>query len=132
MDQVKAVLIAFLPGNRGGEAIADIIFGDYNPSGKLPITYPRNVNGQTNYDLRPIDQFEMNKKEELYPFGFGLSYTSFKYSDLRLSSNSIDRNDRLDVTFKIKNTGNRIGQEVAILYLNDHVATISRPIKQVV
>jgi len=123
--------VAFLPGNRGGEAIADIVFGEYNPSGKLPITYPRNVNGQTNYDLRPIDEFEHNKKQELFPFGHGLSYTKFAYSDLKLSPDSVDYDSAVEVSVMVKNTGKRDGQEVVILYLNDNVATISRPLKQV-
>jgi beta-glucosidase len=125
---VKAVLVSFLPGNRGGEAIGEIIFGNSYPSAKFPITYPRFANAWTNYDVNPIDQGYRN---ELYPFGYGLSYTTFHYSDLTLSKYSVESNETLVVSVKVTNNGTREGKEVVILYLNDNFASISRPTKQV-
>lgn len=125
---VKAVLVSFLPGNRGGEAIGDIIFGDANPSAKFPITYPKFINAFTNYDVSPI---ESGFKNELFAFGSGLSYTTFSYSDLTLSSHSLEYNENLSVTVKVTNSGTKDGKEVVILYLNDNFASISRPTKQV-
>lgn len=125
---VKAVLVSFLPGNRGGEAIGDIIFGDANPSAKFPITYPKFINAFTNYDVNPI---ESGFKNELFAFGSGLSYTTFSYSDLTLSSHSLEYNENLSVTVKVTNSGTKDGKEVVILYLNDNFASISRPTKQV-
>ena len=128
---VKGVLISFLPGNRGAEAIADVLFGDYNPDGRLPITYPRNPNGQTPYDIRPLELFYPNKYEYLYPFGHGLSYTTFEYSNLSLNTQNVDYKNGVSVTLKVKNTGARDGKETVILYLIDEIASISRPIRQV-
>lgn len=128
---VKAVLVSFLPGNRGSEAIADILFGDYSPDGRLPITYPRNSHGQTPYDLRPLEIFAPNQYEYLYPFGHGLSYTTFSYSDLSLNTKNVNYKDGVQVSIKVKNTGKRSAKETVILYLQDSIACISRPIKQV-
>jgi len=125
---VKSVLVSFLPGNRGGEAIGEIIYGNSYPSAKFPVTYPKTVNAWTNYDVNPIEQGYRN---ELYPFGFGLSYTTFRYSDLTLSKTSVEMNDFLEVSVKVTNNGTREGKEVVILYLNDNFASISRPTKQV-
>ena len=118
-----------MPGNRGAEAITDVLFGDYNPSGKLPITYPKSVNGQYNYDLRPLDT--LNGEQYLYPFGHGLSYTTFQYSNLNLSSAIVDRYTTLTVSVIVTNTGSMAGQETVMLYLNDNYASISRQVKQV-
>lgn len=128
---VKAVLVSFLPGNRGSEAIADILFGDYSPDGRLPITYPRNSHGQTPYDLRPLEIFAPNQYEYLYPFGHGLSYTTFSYSNLSLNTKNVNYKDGVQVSIKVKNTGTRSAKETVILYLQDSIACISRPIKQV-
>ncbi len=116
-ENVKAVLIGFLPGNRGAEAIADILFDEYNPSGKLPLTYPRNVNGQTPYDIRPLENFAPNKYEYLYPFGFGLSYTTFIYSDLTVLNNFFITNpsDTLQITVNVLNNGTRPGKHESLL-----------------
>ena len=130
-SKVKAVVLGFLPGNRGAEAIADILFGDYNPDGRLPITYPRSPNGQTPYDIRPLEDFYPNKYEYLYPFGHGLSYTKFNYSNLTVSSNIVNYPDDLVVTVDVTNVGDMAGKETVLLYLSDLVASISRPIKQV-
>jgi beta-glucosidase len=129
-QNAAGILIGFLPGMEGGNAIADVLFGDVNPSGKLPITYPRSSNGITLYDYKPIEKFDGNDYKPLYPFGFGLSYTSFEYSNLRISSQEITENDELIVKIDVKNTGNRAGKEVVQLYLTDMYGSVTRPNKQ--
>jgi beta-glucosidase len=129
-SDVKGILLGFLPGLEGGNAIADVLFGDTNPSGKLPITYPKNPNGITLYDYKPIENFDTNHFDPLWPFGFGLSYTTFEYSNLRLSSSQITENDEIKVSIDVKNTGKIAGKEVVQLYLSDLYASVSRPNKQ--
>lgn len=129
-DKVEAILLGFLPGMEGGNAIADVLFGDINPSGKLPITYPKNPNGITLYDYKPLEKFDSNNYDPLYPFGFGLSYTTFEYSNLKLSSNTISEKDELKVSVEVKNTGNIAGKEVVQLYLTDLYGSVTRPNKQ--
>ena len=130
VDKSLAVVVGFLPGMEGGNAIADLLFGDANPSGKLPISYPKHTNGFTTYDYKPIENFDGNKYDPLWPFGYGLSYTTFDYSNLRLSDNEITVNDEIEVTIDVKNTGNRVGKEVVQLYLTDLYGSVSRPNKQ--
>ncbi len=77
--KAKGILVGFLPGMEGGNAIADVLFGDVNPNGKLPITYPKYPNGITFYDYKPIEKFDTNNYDPLWPFGYGLSYTTFNY-----------------------------------------------------
>ncbi|MEJ5261142.1 MAG: glycoside hydrolase family 3 N-terminal domain-containing protein [Ignavibacterium sp.] len=127
---VKSILIAFLPGMEGGNAIADIIFGDVNPSGKLPVTYPKSPNGITLYDYKPLENFDSNKYDPLFPFGHGLSYTKFNYSNLNLSSDKIKMNDKLTVSVDVENVGKLKGKEVVQLYLTDLFGSVSRPNKQ--
>jgi beta-glucosidase len=126
----KGILVGFLPGMEGGNAIADILFGDVNPSGKFPITYPRNPNGITLYDYKPIEKFDTNNYDPLWPFGYGLSYTTFSYSNLKLSSNEIGENDEIKVNVDVKNTGKLAGKEVVQLYLTDLYGSVTRPNKQ--
>ena len=128
--KAKGILIGFLPGMEGGNAIADILFGDVNPSGKLPITYPKNPNGITLYDYKPIEKFDTNNYDPIWPFGYGLSYTTFGYSNLMLSSNEISENDELTVSIDVKNTGNYAGKEVVQLYLTDLYGSVTRPNRQ--
>ena len=144
-DKVKAILNSYLGGQAGGGAVADILSGDVNPSGKLPETYP------ITYDCTPAKNnfpgnqatvehresiyigyryYEKTGSEVRYPFGHGLSYTSFEYSDIRLSAAEIDENDKLTVTFKVKNTGSVAGAEIAQLYVADKESTIFRPVKE--
>jgi len=129
-----AVLMAYLPGDEGGEAIAEVLYGEYNPSGKLPFTYPRNPSLHVCYDYKRTDQvhtdFSMNAVNPQWEFGHGLSYTSFEYSDLSLSSTSIGANDQLDISVTVKNTGDREGAEVVQLYVSDSVATIVPSVKR--
>ena len=129
-QKTKGILIGFLPGMEGGNAIADILFGDVNPSGKLPITYPKSPNGITLYDYKPIEKFDGNAYNPLWPFGFGLSYTTFEYSNIKISSDEITQNEELTVTIDVKNTGIKAGKEVVQLYLTDMYGSVTRPNKQ--
>ena len=129
-NNADGVVLGFLPGMEGGNAIADVLFGDVNPSGKLPITYPRHPNGITLYDYKPIEKFDTNNFDPLWPFGYGLSYTSFEYSNLKLSLDEITQNDELKVSIDVKNTGKFAGKEVVQLYLTDLYASVTRPNKQ--
>ncbi|MEP0859904.1 MAG: glycoside hydrolase family 3 C-terminal domain-containing protein [Ignavibacterium sp.] len=129
-NDVKSILVAFLPGMEGGNAIADVIFGDVNPSGKLPVTYPKSPNGITLYDYKPLENIDENKYDPLFPFGHGLSYTKFNYSNLKLSSDKIKMNDKLLVSVDVENVGKLKGKEVVQLYLTDLYGSVSRPNKQ--
>ncbi|UPZ17299.1 beta-glucosidase BglX [Flavobacterium humidisoli] len=141
-DNVPAILYTWWLGTEAGNAIANVLFGDYNPSGKLPMTFPREV-GQipiyynhfstgrpakdenaTNYVSAYIDL----KNSPKYPFGYGLSYTTFDYSGLKLSSTKIKSNETIKVSFQLKNTGKVAGEEVAQLYLKDKFGSVVRPV----
>jgi beta-glucosidase len=142
-EKIPAILEAWFLGNESGNAIADVLFGDYNPSGKLPVTFPKYV-GQVplyyNYKNtgRPYNSnspmyttsYTDFTSKPLYPFGFGLSYTSFKYSAPRLSANKIRQNESLQVSVDVRNTGSRDGEEVVQLYIRDLVASVTRPVKE--
>lgn len=129
-EKSKAVLVAFLPGMEGGIATADILFGDANPSGKLPVTYPKGPNDIVHYDYKPLEFFDANAYTPQWSFGHGLSYTTFEYSDLKLAKNVISKNEDLTVTVKVTNTGKREGKEAVLLYLTDLYGSVSRPNKQ--
>lgn len=129
-DKVKGALIAFLPGMEGGNAIADILFGDVNPSAKLPITYPKYPNAIVHYDYKPLENNGDNKFDPLLPFGFGLSYTKFSYSNLRLSKTEINEDDEITVSVDVKNEGSLPGKEAVLMYLTDVYGQVSRPNKQ--
>jgi len=129
-EKVDGIVVAFLPGMQGGVAISDVLYGNTNPSGKLPVTYPRSPNAITLYDYKPIEFFDGNGYNPLYPFGHGLSYTKFTYSDLKLSTDKITENEELKVSVTVKNTGNVKGKESVLLYLTDLFGTVSRPNKQ--
>jgi len=132
VDEIAdAILSAGYPGQEGGHAVADILFGDTNPAGRLPVTYYRSVD-----QLPPFEEYDMKGRtyryftgEPLYPFGFGLSYTSFGYSDLKMPE-QIVAGDSLTVSVKVTNTGKRSGDEVVQLYLTDEKASTPRPIRQ--
>ena len=133
-DGASAILMAYNPSDEGGRAIADILFGDVNPSGKLPFTYPRTPNGLINYDHKPFETentaFGNMAFNPQFQFGEGLSYTTFAYSDLRLGKQTISANDELPVSVTVKNTGNRAGKEAVLVYVSDLVASISPPGKR--
>ena len=124
-----ALLTAYYPGQEGGTAIADVLFGDYNPAGRLPVSVPANVGQLPVYynkrAPRPHDYIEMSARP-LYPFGYGLSYTTFKYSNLTTQSLGADVTVACDVT----NTGQMDGEEVVQLYIHDEVASTVQPLKQ--
>ena len=132
-DGAKAILMAYNPSNEGGTAIADVLFGDVNPSGKLPFTYPRTPNGLINYDHKPFETentaFGNLAFKPQFQFGEGLSYTTFGYGDLRLSKSTISANEEITVSVNVANTGARAGKEVVMVYVSDLVATLSPPIK---
>jgi len=123
----KAILWAGLPGNEGGRAVAEVLFGEVNPGGKLPFSYPRNVNGFTTYDYKPLENTHDNPTGWEFPFGHGLSYTTFAYSDLKLSADTLARTGSLTVSVKVKNTGQRAGKEVVQLYVSDLYRQVSPP-----
>jgi beta-glucosidase len=134
-DKVSGILLALNPSNEGGKAIADVIFGDYNPNGKLPFTYPRSTNNHLTYDHKIFEveetAFGNVATSPQFNFGHGLSYTSFQYSDLKLDKSSIPMNGDVNVSFKVTNTGQRSGKETAILYLRDEVASLAPAGKRV-
>ncbi|MGI9168079.1 MAG: glycoside hydrolase family 3 N-terminal domain-containing protein [Pyrinomonadaceae bacterium] len=133
-DGAKAILMAYNPSNEGGTAVADVLFGDINPSGKLPFTYPRTPNGLINYDHKPFETentaFGNMAFKPQFQFGEGLSYTAFAYSDLRLGKKTISGNEELTVSVTVTNSGRRSGKEVVLLYVSDLVATFSPPNKR--
>lgn len=135
---VKAVLQSYLPGNFGGLAVADILFGEVNPSGKLPYTYPLFVNSLVTYDHKPSEHqarmvgvydYESDFAIQ-YPFGFGLSYTTFEYSNLTLSSDKLQKNGKLEISVKVKNTGDMEGKETVLLYTSDLFASVTPDVKR--
>lgn len=133
-DSASAILMAYNPSNEGGTAVADVLFGDVNPSGKLPFTYPRTPNGLINYDHKPFETedtaFGNMAFKPQFQFGEGLSYTTFAYSNLRLGKQTISANEELAVSVTVTNSGRRAGQEVVLLYVSDMVASISPPNKR--
>jgi beta-glucosidase len=143
-EQADAILETWFSGTEGGNAIADVLFGDYNPSGKLPITFPRSV-GQipTYYNHltigRPFtpgkpgnytSQYFDDTTGPLYPFGYGLSYTDFSLSEMALSSTTLNKTGKLDASVTVKNTGQRDGETVVQLYIQDVTGSMIRPIKE--
>jgi beta-glucosidase len=145
VNHVDAILEAWYPGTMGGSGVADVLFGAYNPSGKLTATFPRNVGqvpiyynmkntGRPIPESNPKDDYKSNyidvPNTPLFPFGYGLSYTSFEYSDVTLSSETITISDTLTASVTVKNTGNYDGHEIVQLYVHDKVGSITRPVKE--
>ena len=133
-DNAAAILEAWYPGGEGGTAIADVLFGDYNPAGRLPVTFYKSVD-----QLPPFTDYSMQgrtyryfKGEPLYPFGFGLSYTKFAYSNLRFDAKSVKAGDPVKVTVDVTNAGEREGEDVVQLYLTDVAASAPVPIRTLV
>jgi beta-glucosidase len=129
VDEAGAILMAYLPGLEGGQAIADVLFGDANPSGKLPLTYPKWPAGFTCYDHKPSEETGGNQFDPQWEFGHGLSYTTFEYRALRLDASEMGPEDKLAVTVEVTNTGARPGRETVQFYLSDLVASITPPVK---
>ncbi len=137
-QDMQGIIQAYLPGNFGGLAVADVLFGDVNPSGKLPFTYPLYANSLLTYDHKPSEhQDKMAGMYDYesdfaiqYPFGFGLSYTDFAYEDLLLNSGELKGDDSLKISVTVKNTGNRSGKEVVQLFTSDHYATITPDVQR--
>jgi beta-glucosidase len=140
-QHVPALLEAWLPGEQGGRAVAEILFGDVNPSGKLSVTVPRHAGQLPVYYNYKRSKHEWVKRgwghayvdmepTPLYPFGFGLGYTSFKYSGLRLSAGAITPAEGLEVQVEVKNSGDRPGKETVQLYLEDVISSVTTPVKQ--
>jgi beta-glucosidase len=141
-ENATAILETWFAGTMAGDAIAKVLFGDYNPSGKLPVTFPRTVGQVPVYYNQKNTGRPGNPKERytskyidlpltpLYPFGYGLSYTTFAYSDFTLSRNKITEEDSIIVSVKIKNTGKFDGEEVVQMYVQDLVGSVTRPVKE--
>ena len=131
---IPAIIESWEPGNLGGQAVAEVLFGDVNPSGKLPLTVARSV-GQLRmiYNHKPSAYFHKyadEKKTPLYPFGFGLSYTNFTYGKPTLSNTSLNKENTITVTVEITNSGMVDGEEIAQLYIRDNVSSVTRPVKE--
>jgi beta-glucosidase len=146
-EHIPAILEVWHPGQEGGSAIVDILLGDYNPGGKLPVSVARSAgqvpvyyahrNG-SGYEGRGVDMFVSKEGyvneslEPIYPFGHGLSYTQFSYSELEMSSHQVTPEGTVTISCAVKNSGNRAGDEVVQLYISDLVASIARPVKELV
>lgn len=146
VETVPAILNVWFPGSEAGLAISDVLFGDVNPSGKLTATFPRNVGQIPIYynhknTGRPLNNNEGNfekfrsnyldvRNDPLFPFGYGLSYTQFEYSNLKLSTDQIPMDSSLEVSVTLKNSGNYDGKEVVQLYVRDLVGSVTRPVKE--
>lgn len=138
-DKMNAVIQCYLPGNEGARALADILYGDVNPSGRLPYNYPRFPNSLEKYNRKYTEslgdeeqnndaQYQKSYSPE-YEFGTGLSYTAFEYSNLTIDKTTINNSDSLTVTIDVKNTGQLAGKEAVLLYLSDKVASITPEVK---
>ena len=144
IEKVPAVIEAFYPGQEGGNALADILFGDVNPSGKLPLTLMKRREDASDFGTYPgtksvadyregifvgYRHFDKENIEPQFPFGFGLSYTSFEYSDLKIDKPVMEQNDTITISLKVKNSGKMDGDEIVQLYIHDPVASVEREVK---
>lgn len=143
-EKADAIIYAWWLGAEGGNAIADVLFGDYNPSGKLPVTFPRSEGqlplsyiqyntgkpSKSPNDIRYKSAYIDGLNTPQYAFGYGLSYTSFSYTNLKLTKTSISGDEKLELSFTLTNTGERKGEEVVQLYIQDLVASVVRPLKE--
>lgn len=135
---MQAVVQLYLPGNYGGDALANILFGEVNPSGKLPYTYPKYPNSTVTYDHKPCESLDKMQGAYDYDavlsvqwaFGYGLSYTDFEYTDLKVNRNEFKSGDELLFTVKVKNTGKRIGKESVLLFTGDEVASLTPDVRR--
>ena len=142
-ENVPSIVEAWHLGSEAGNGIADVLFGDYNPAGKLPASFPRTLGQVPIYynhksSGRPFDgegnvfwsHYTDAPNDALFPFGYGLSYTTFAYSDLKISSPVISKGEKLQVSVTVKNTGKVAGEEVVQLYIRDLVGSITRTVKE--
>lgn len=143
-EHVPAIVYTWWLGTKGAAAIADVLFGDYNPSGKLPMTFPRSEGqipiyynyyntgrpAKTETDVNYVSAYTDLRNSPQYPFGFGLSYTNFQYSDIKLNKATIRANEKLTATVTITNAGNYDGEEVVQLYIRDITGSVVRPVKE--
>lgn len=147
IDQVPGVLHAWYPGQEGGTALAQILFGEFSPSGKLPASFERHIEDNPSFanyypakGERRVNYkegifvgyryYDRSETKPLFPFGYGLSYTTFQYSDLQISASARDASAPVEVSFSVKNTGTREGAEVAELYVGDSHSSVARPVKE--
>ncbi len=141
-ENIPGIVEAWIPGEKGGEAVADVLFGDVNPGGKLPVTFPRHA-GQlpVYYNHKPSKSYwlkegwgnsyaDLKESEPLYEFGFGLSYTTFEFSKPEFSAKSIGEYGTTTVSCEVKNTGEMAGAEVVQLYIRDKISSVVRPVKE--
>ena len=142
-EHIPAIVEAWQLGTQTGNAVAQVIYGDYNPSGKLPMSFPRNVGqcpiyynyystGRPTNDEKNVfwSHYTDVENTPLYPFGYGLSYTKFEYKNLKVSQPEYIKGETVKVTIEVTNTGNYDGKEVVQLYLQDVVASIARPVQE--
>lgn len=140
-ENIPSILETWFLGTQAGHAIADVLFGDYNPSGKLPVTFPKSVGqipifynnkntGRPMSDQKYTSKYLDISNEPLYPFGYGLSYTSFSYSNLKLGKPVYKMDENIDVTVTVTNSGKVAGEEVVQLYIRDLVGSVTRPVKE--
>jgi beta-glucosidase len=145
LDRVPALVEAWYPGQQGGDAVAAVLFGKVNPSGKLPDTFAASRNDYPDAGHFPdVDNkvtyaegiyvgyrhFDKEKIQPLFPFGYGLSYTTYEYSNLKLSSSQLDAGGQITADLDVKNTGSRAGEEIVELYLHQQHPTIDRPVRE--
>jgi beta-glucosidase len=131
-EHIPAIIEAWYPGQAGGDALADVLFGDYNPAGRLPVTFYKSVE-----DLPPFEDYQMEGRtyrffrgEPLFPFGYGLSYTMFEFDNLHISQSQVQAGSQVTVSLDVTNTGDRTGDEVVQLYIRHLDAAVPRPIKE--
>lgn len=145
-ENVPAILAAWYPGEEGGQAIANILFGDVSPSGRLTVSIPQSVGHiPNNYDYKPSargyyhnpgtnenpgNDYVFSTPDPLYCFGYGLSYTTFEFSDMQISKSEFSPDEDINIKIKVKNTGQRKGKEVVQLYINDRVSSVTTPVKE--
>jgi beta-glucosidase len=142
IDNIPALIEAWYPGMEGGRALSSILFGDVNPSGKLPITFPKSLEDSPGQIIEDLDvkyeedifvgyrYFEKNGIEPLFPFGHGLSYTNFSYQNLKINKETISGDEKFTVSVEISNTGDCVGAEVSQLYVQDVECSVKRPPKE--
>ena len=134
INETEAVAMLWYPGQQGGKAVTDLLFGEINPSGKLPITFPLNeAQLPLVYNHQPTgrgNDYNNLSGQPLFPFGFGLSYTQFSYSDIRLEQATISKTQKTKVRFKLKNTGSYDGDEIVQLYIKDLLSSVVRPVQE--